>query len=92
MSSTKYIRSVIDNVETLLKQKEDWLPTQAPMPMAQGYQPEPDCSPELDSDRHTTFQELIHMLCWAIKIGRVDILMEVSMLSTYQASPREGHL
>jgi hypothetical protein len=32
------------------------------------------------------------MLRWATELGRVDILLEVSLLSQYQASPREGHL
>ena len=32
------------------------------------------------------------MLRWACKIGRVDILLETSLLSTYLASPRIGHL
>ena len=29
---------------------------------------------------------------WGIELGRLDILLEVSLLSTYLASPREGHL
>ena len=49
-------------------------------------------SPELDSDGIMMFQELIGMLRWAIEIGRVDILMEVSTLSAYQASPIQWHL
>ena len=60
--------------------------------MAQGFVPETDNSPELTANEVTTFQELIGILQWAIEIGRVDILTEVSMLSTYQASPRQGHL
>ena len=32
------------------------------------------------------------MLRWATELGRVDILHEVSIMSQYQASPREGHL
>ena len=32
------------------------------------------------------------MLRWAIELGRVDIYHEVSILSQFQASPREGHL
>ncbi|KAI2511710.1 Reverse transcriptase (RNA-dependent DNA polymerase) [Fragilaria crotonensis] len=32
------------------------------------------------------------ILRWATEIGRVDILLEVSLLSQYQANPREGHL
>ena len=37
-------------------------------------------------------QEIIGMLRWAIKIGRVDTNTEISLLSSFQASPREGHL
>ena len=32
------------------------------------------------------------MLRWAIELGRVDIYLEVSILSAFQASPRQGHL
>ena len=32
------------------------------------------------------------MLRWAIEIGRVDTHMEVSLMSSYQAVPREGQL
>ena len=32
------------------------------------------------------------MLRWATEIGRVDVLHETSIMSQYQAIPREGHL
>ena len=32
------------------------------------------------------------MLRWATELERVDILMEVSLLSQYQASARNGHM
>jgi Reverse transcriptase (RNA-dependent DNA polymerase) len=35
---------------------------------------------------------LIGVLRWAVELGRVDILLEVSLMSTYMAMPREGHL
>jgi hypothetical protein len=47
---------------------------------------------ELSSDDLTYFQELIGVLRWATELGRVDILLEVLLLSQYQASPRESHL
>mmetsp|Transcript_6495 Transcript_6495/g.15345 ORF Transcript_6495/g.15345 Transcript_6495/m.15345 type:complete len:176 (+) Transcript_6495:2011-2538(+) len=56
------------------------------------YEPEMDGSPELGQADHTYYQELIGMLRWATEIGRVDILMEVSLLSQYQACPRVGHM
>ena len=32
------------------------------------------------------------MLRWATELGITDILHEVSILSQYQAAPREGHM
>ena len=32
------------------------------------------------------------MLRWAVELGRVDILLEVALLSQYLANPRKGHL
>jgi hypothetical protein len=51
-----------------------------------------ETSAELKADGVQYFQELIGVLRWAVEIGRVDILLEVSLLSTYLAMPREGHL
>ena len=39
-----------------------------------------------------TYQELIRILSWAVKIRRVDILLEVLLLSSHLALPRVGHL
>lgn len=60
--------------------------------MVSAYAPELDGTPELNSDDMQFYQELIGMLRWATEVGRVDILHEVSILSQYQAMPREGHL
>lgn len=38
------------------------------------------------------FHELIAMLRWGTEMGRVDMLHELSILSQYQASPRECRL
>ena len=35
---------------------------------------------------------MIGQLRWAVEIGRVDILLEVALLSQHLALPREGHL
>ena len=60
--------------------------------MHKSYKPELDSTPELPPEDVTFFQELIGILRWAIEISRVDTLTEVSMLSSFQASPRTGHL
>ena len=35
---------------------------------------------------------MIGVLRWAVELGRLDILLETSLLSAYLASPGEGHL
>ena len=92
MTSKDYVKAAIDNVEQQLAKRNMKLPARAPTPMSMDYSPETDDTPELESDQVTTYQECIGILRWAIEIGRVDIMTEVSMLSAYQASPREGHL
>ena len=51
-----------------------------------------DGTPELGPDDHRFFQEIIGMLIWATGLGKVDVSHEVSLLSQYQASPRQGHI
>ena len=35
---------------------------------------------------------MIGILRWLIKLGRIDIITEVSLLPSFNANPREGHL
>ena len=35
---------------------------------------------------------LIGILRWIVELGRVDVCLEVSMMSSHMAMPREGHL
>jgi hypothetical protein len=54
--------------------------------------PELDVSMKLSMVDTPYYQELIGILRWAIELGRIDIAMEVSMLSTHLVMPQEGHL
>jgi len=95
ISSVDYIKAAVKNIEEALAEKPRWeLPNRknALTPMSTGYEPELDGSPELNDADHTYYQELIGILRWATELGRVDILMEISLLSQYQACPREGHM
>ena len=60
--------------------------------MTVGYRPERDVSAELTPEGIQRYQELIGVLSWATELGRVDILLETAMLSTYMALPRKGHM
>jgi hypothetical protein len=61
-------------------------------PFEGGYKPELDESPELDPTRTNFYQSQIGILRWCVELGRIDIITELSMLSTYLCLPREGNL
>ena len=92
ISAEKYVKTAVDNVEKKLITEGKRLPTKCVTPTTHKYRPEEDETPELEGEAITYFQELIGILRWAIEIGRIDILLEVSLLSSQLASPREGHL
>ena len=92
MSSEKYVKQAVTDVETELAKIDQCLPTKVTTPVSQGYRPELDQSKELDSRRAQYYQSLIGVLRWICELGRLDILVAVSMLSRYVVSPREGHL
>ena len=92
MSSIEYLTAAIKTLEASLEGTSWKLPSKVSTPMETSYHPELDETPELNEKDHTRYQELIGILRWATEIGRVDILHEISILSQYQAAPREGHM
>lgn len=91
-SSSKYIQAAVKNVERFLSQKGQSLPNKAATPMMASYRPEVDVTTELSPSEATHFQSLIGILRWIVELGRVDICVEVSLLSSHLAMPRMGHL
>ena len=51
-----------------------------------------DVSRELNVADAAYYQSLIGILRWIVELGRVDVCLEVSMMSSHLALPREGHL
>ena len=90
--SRDYAKLAVQNIEKRANEKGLVFSKKVKTPMTKSYIPEMDTSDELDSDGITFYQEVIGILRWMIEIGRVDILTEVSLLSSYQAAPRKGHL
>lgn len=97
-SSSQYVQAAVKNVEEYIKQRIEQgdkrysLPRKAEAPMQSTYRPELDVSPELDSRDAAYFQSLIGILRWIVEIGRVDVCLECSVMSSHLALPREGHL
>jgi len=92
MSSDLYVKRAITNIERELSNVGRYLKAKATTPLSTGYRAELDASPELDARRANYFQGLIGVLRWIVELGRIDILVAVSMLSSYLASPQVGHL
>jgi len=61
------------------------------VPITSNYSPEVDSSSELNEENSTYYKSLIGILRWIVEMDRMDIITEVSTLSSYVAMPREGH-
>ena len=94
-SPAKYVWASVENVEKYLKDLGDerWkLPSKCSNPFELDYEPELDGSKELNPEMASWYASLIGMLRWMVEIGRVDIITELSLMSSHMAMPREGHL
>jgi hypothetical protein len=93
-SPKMYVKNSILVVERLLTDDGEGyvLKSNVRNPFPTGYRPELDVTEELDQKLASRYMQLIGILRWAVEIGRIDIFLEVSLLSQYQANPRFGHL
>ena len=76
-----------------IKEHGKWnMPKNCNTPLTTFYRPELDVSPELNPGDSSYYMSLVGILRWIVELGRVDICLEVSMMSSHMAMPREGHL
>jgi len=97
LSSSKYIQEAISNVEKYLAEHKlngmtKKLKKKANAPWPSTYEAELGTSEELNSKDGNFYQHLIGVLHWIVELGRVDVTAEVSILSSYLANPRDGHM
>jgi hypothetical protein len=92
LSAADYIIRAVKDVETELEKVGKALPTKVTTPTTADYRPELDRSRELGPDQAMYFAGLIGVLRWCIELGRIDIIVEVSLLSRFLACPREAHM
>ena len=90
--SEKYLDAAIKNVEDNLEKHELKLPTICDTPLSSNYRPSKDTTTELNASGVQDLQGLIGGLIWPVELVRVDILLEVSLLSTRLTFTYEGHL
>ena len=91
-SSSQYVQEAVKNVEKYLTSRDRKLPSKAETPIRTSYRPELDISPVLGPTDAAYYQSLIGILRWIVELGRVDVCLEVSMMSSHLAMPRDGHL
>ena len=94
-SASQYVQAAMKNVKDFIVKEgnRQWkMHRNADMPLSSSYCPELDVSPELGPAKASYYMSLIGVLCWIVELGRVDICLEVSMMSSHLALPREGHL
>ena len=92
LSSRNYVKAAIDTITKAATKRGITINHKLKVPMHAIYYPELDTSDELEGEDITLYQEIIGIMRWAIELGRVNIHLEVSLMSAYQASPRRGHL
>jgi hypothetical protein len=88
MNCTQYLKEAVKNVENELAKSNYVLRGKPNTPMQSGYRPELDISPILGPEQANYYQSLIGVLRWAVELGRIDIYINVALLSSYLAQPR----
>ncbi len=95
LSPSNYVNQAVKNCQTHLTEKLNgryFIPAKAENPFPGDYNPDTGVSTTLDPECSSFYMHLIGVMRWMVELGRVDIATEVSMLSSYLAMPREGHL
>jgi hypothetical protein len=64
----------------------------APNLLSTDYRPEIGVTPDLGEADALYYHNFIGVLRWIVELGRIDIDVEVSMMSSHFAPPREVHL
>ena len=95
-SSNDYVREAVKIMEGRMKDLKLAYTKSAKSPSSPfsntKYKPELDTTRLCSTEEHQLYYQAIGILRWMIEIGRIDITVEVSLLSRYLAQPRIGHL
>ena len=92
ISTSQYVQEAVKNIEAHLKRIGMALQKGMNSPLSSKYCPECDASPELNDIEGSYYASLIGILRWIVEMGQIVICCEVSIMSSFVAMPREGHL
>ncbi len=85
-SASQYVHAAVNNVEAHIS-KRGWKLPRANTPLPTTYRPELDLTNKLDKTDSAYYQLLIGILRWIVELGRIDICLETSMMSSHLALP-----
>jgi hypothetical protein len=91
LSSEQYVKEAVKNIETEL-QKQHRMLKRNKQPYAVDYYPELDVSPLLNPDEANYYMSQISILRWMVELRRLDIYINVALLSSFLCQPRRGHM
>ena len=93
LSPNKYTRDFLKIAEKIVNDLGMKIPLKGNHPFSNvQYKPELDSSDFCNADQIQAYQQIVGMLRWMIELGRVDILFETTIMSSFMVSPRTGHL
>ena len=96
MSADSHVKKALEVVQARIKDDDVYFKGSKKAPehpfSSQSYRPELDTTELCNDEQVQFYQSLIGIMTWLCEIGRIDILTEKSLLATYLASPRLGHL
>ncbi len=86
-SLEEFIKQALANVEAELKREGKQLKGRFSTPLSPNYRPELDYTPFLSDSAANYYMELIGILRWAVELGWIDIMIHVSLMSSYTMQP-----
>ena len=91
---SKYIQAAVRNVkEHFNKKGKKPFPSKLHMnPFTSNYRPEIYIYQETEAQYVSYYQSLIGIIWWTVELGRVDICVEVSIISYHVTFPGQGNL
>jgi hypothetical protein len=92
LSAEDYIHGAVKDFKMELEKVGKVLAYKVTTPTTADYQPELDQTKALEPECATYYTGIIGILRWCIKIRRIHIIVEVSLLSHFLACPHERHL
>ena len=92
MSSAKYMQEALKNTKMWMDKHSYKFPLKCDTPMSMSYRPELNVLEQLDDEKALWYMSAISIFHWAVELGRINICMEMLLLTVQMAMPRLGHL